>query len=97
MPCSCYGPNESPGSSCSNFKDPDYDALFKKSITMQPSAERTEIYRELNQIVIDKVPAICGLARNTPFLWHKNVVFYPSRNPHGSLLKYAYVFDDSDE
>lgn len=92
-----YGPNASPGSSTSNFNDPEYDALFAKSIVMQPGPERTEIYTELNGIIIDKVPAICGLSRNSPFLWHKNVVFYPSRNPHGSLLKYAYVFDESKE
>jgi hypothetical protein len=62
---------------------------------MQPGPERTKIYRRLNRIIIDQVPAICGLSRNSPYIWHKNVVFLPSRNPHGSLLKYAYVFADS--
>ncbi|MFP6878461.1 MAG: ABC transporter substrate-binding protein [Roseibacillus sp.] len=92
-----YGPNGSPGSNSSNFNDPEYNELFKKSGVMQPGPERTGIYRRLNQIIIEQVPAVCGLARNTPALWHKNVVFLPSRNPHGSLLKYAYVFDDPDQ
>lgn len=92
-----YGKNMSPGSNCSNFNDPEYNALFEKTITMQPGPERTEIYRKLNQIIIDQVPAACGLSPKDPFIWHKNVVFLPSRNPHGSLLKYAYVFDDTKE
>lgn len=92
-----YGKNVSPGSNCSNFDDTEYNALFEKTITMQPGAERTEIYKKLNQIIVDKVPAICGITPKDPFIWHKNVVFLPSRNPHGSLLKYAYVFDESKE
>ena len=92
-----YGPNSSPGSNSSNFNNPKYNKLFEESIVMQPGSERTEIYRKLNQIIIDDVPAVCGLSRNSPFIWHKNVVFLPSRNPHGSLFKYALVFDDSDD
>jgi oligopeptide transport system substrate-binding protein len=92
-----YGPNGSPGSNTSNFNDPKYNEMFKESIVMQPGPERTEIYKKLNQIIIDEVPAVCGLSRNSPFIWHKNVVFFPSRNPHGSLLKYALVFDERDQ
>ena len=92
-----YGPNSSPGSNSSNFNDPEYNKLFEESIVMQPGSERTEIYRKLNQIIIEDVPAVCGLSRNSPFIWHKNVVFLPSRNPHGSLFKYALVFDDPDD
>ena len=92
-----YGPNASPGSNSSNFDDPEYNELFKKSSVMQPGPERTTIYKKLNQIIIDDVPAVCGLSRNSPFVWHKHVVFFPSRNPHGSLLKYAFVFDDSED
>ena len=86
-----YGPNASPGSNATNFKSTEYDELFAKSSVMQPGPERTEIYQRLNEIVVEQIPAISGLARNSPAIWHKNVVFYPSRTPHGSLLKYAYV------
>jgi oligopeptide transport system substrate-binding protein len=92
-----YGPNGSPGSNSSNFNDPEYNELFEKSSTMQPGPERNEIYRRLNRIILEQVPAICGLSRNSPYIWYKNVVFFPSRNPHGSLLKYAYVFGESEE
>ncbi len=91
-----YGPNQSPGSNSANFDDPKYNELFERAKTLQPGPERTAVYRELNRIIIDQVPSICGLTRNVPYIWHKNVVFYPSRNPHGSLLKYAYVFDSGE-
>ena len=91
-----YGPNQSPGSNSSNFDDTRYNELFDRAKTMQPGPERTAVYRELNKIIIDQVPSICGLTRNSPYIWHKNVVYYPSRNPHGSLLKYAYVFDPGE-
>ena len=92
-----YGPNESPGSNSSNFNDPEYNELFKKSSVMQPGPERTRIYRRLNEIILEQVPGICGLARNSPVLWHKNVIFFPSRSPHGSLLQYACVFDHAEK
>jgi len=91
-----YGPNQSPGSNSSNFDNPQYNNLFEKAKTMQPGPLRTDVYRELNEIIIDEAPSICGLSRNSPYIWHKNVVYYPSRSPHGSLLKYAYVFDPGE-
>lgn len=64
---------------------------------MQPSPGRTAIYRELNEILIDQVPVMAGLTRNSPYVWHNNVVYCPSRNPHGSLLKYALVYDPATD
>jgi ABC-type transport system substrate-binding protein len=90
-----YGPNQSPGSNHSNFDDPEYNRLFETAAVMQPGPERTSIYRRLNAIILDQVPSICGLARNSPYIWHRNVVFYPSRNPHGSLFQYALVLPDN--
>ena len=92
-----YGPNKSPGSNSANFDDPRYNELFRKAKTMQPSPGRTAIYRELNEILIDQVPVLAGLTRNSPYVWHNNVVYYPSRNPHGSLLKYALVYDPATD
>ena len=92
-----YGKNATPGSNSSNYNNPVYNKLFEESIVMQPSPELNEIYKKLNNMIIDEVPAICGLSRNRSNIWHKNVVFFPSRNPHGSLLKYALVFDDSEQ
>jgi len=42
------------------------------------------------------VPAIAGMMRNSPAIWYKNVVFLPSKNPHGSLLKYVYLLPEDE-
>jgi len=92
-----YGPNKSPGSNVSNFDDPEFNKLFRKTKTMQPSPERTELYRKMNRIILEDVPTISGMMRNRPYIWYKNVVYYPSDSPHGSLLKYAYILPESPE
>jgi len=92
-----YGPNKSPGSNVSNFDDPEFNKLFRKTKTMQPSPERTELYRKMNRIILEDVPTISGMMRNRPYIWYKNVVYYPSDSPHGSLLKYAYLLPESSE
>ncbi len=92
-----YGPNESPGSNSANFKNEEYDRLYQKAKVLPPGPERSEIYKKMNRIIIEEVPVIAGLTRREPYVWHKNVVYYHSKNPHGSLLKYAYRFDPEAE
>lgn len=41
------------------FNDDVYDALYEKATVMQPSAERTALYRQLNHIVAECVPVLC--------------------------------------
>jgi ABC-type transport system substrate-binding protein len=74
-----YGPNGSPGSNDANYKNPEYDRLYEQSAVMLPSQERTEIYRRMNQMVIDDCVAISGLSRTRIYLWHKNVIAMPDR------------------
>jgi len=91
-----YGPNQSPGSNSANFDDSEFNRLFEKSSVMQSGPERTAIYRQLNQMICDQVPSICGIARKEPYIWHKNLVLLHSKNPHGSVLKYAYVMTSAE-
>lgn len=92
-----YGPNKSPGSNSSNYDDPEFNKLFQKTKTMLPGPERAALYREMNKIILRDVPTIAGLMRNKPTIWYRNVVYYPSESPHGSLLKYAYVMPKKSE
>lgn len=92
-----YGPNKSPGSNSSNYDDPEFNQLFRQTKTMQPGPERTALYREMNKIILEDVPTIAGLMRSKPNIWYRNVVYYPSESPHGSLLKYAYVMPEKPE
>lgn len=87
-----YGPNGSPGSNDANYRNPDYDRLYELTSTMQPSPERTELYRRMNQMVIDDCVAITGIARTRILLWHKNVIAFPDREILGGFwLKFVDV------
>ncbi len=87
-----YGPNASPGSNASNFNDPEYNRLYEISSVMQPSPERTRLYRKMNRIVLDACVTISGLSRRNIYLWHKNVISYPDQSIVGGFhLKYVDV------
>lgn len=70
-----YGPNESPGSNSSNYKNKEFDKLFEKAKIMQDSPERTQIYEKLNKMIAEKGPWIMGVHRTKFVLsqgWLKN-------------------------
>ncbi len=75
-----YGPNEAPGVNNANYNNPQFDRLYERAITMKKSQERTDIYRQLNQMVIDDCVSISGFSRRQIHLWHKNVVMIPDKD-----------------
>ena len=87
-----YGPNAAPGSNDGNYRNPEFDRLFDKTRTMLPSAERTALYRRMNQMVIDDCVAMTGLTRTRIYLWHKNVIAVPDRDIVGGFfLRYVDI------
>lgn len=85
-----YGPNASPGSNDANYRNPEYDALYEQTSVMLPSPERTELYRRMNQLVIDDCVAITGQSRTRIYLWHRNVIAVPDREIVGGFwLKFV--------
>ena len=85
-----YGPNASPGSNDANYRNPEYDALFERAAVMQPGDERTALYRQMNQMVIDDCVAMTGLSRAVIILWDKNAIVYPDRSFVGGFY-FPYV------
>jgi oligopeptide transport system substrate-binding protein len=89
-----YGPNSSPGSNDANYRNPEYDRLYDQARVMLPSPERTQIYRRMNQMVIDDCLAVTGMARTRIYVWHKNVIALPDREIVGGFfLKYVDLED----
>lgn len=87
-----YGPNHSPGSNDANYDNPNYDRLFEQSSVMLPSPERTEIYRRMNQMIIDDCVAITGLSRRGIIMWHRNVIAFPeSAIIGGFFMRYVDI------
>lgn len=94
-----YGPNASPGSNTFNYRNPDFDALFEASRTLQPGPERTELYRRMNRMVVDDCVAIAGLSRTRIHLWHRNVRMLPDRQILGGyFIRFVDIdAENSDE
>jgi oligopeptide transport system substrate-binding protein len=93
-----YGPNEAPGSNISNYKNPEYDKLYEQSAVMQPGPERTALFHQMNQMVIDDCVAIGSLTRQTVFLYHRDVIGLPDREVLGGFwLRFVDIAPESDD
>lgn len=75
-----YGPNAAPGSNSWSYHNPEYDRLYEAAATMNESPERTSIYREMNQMLMDDCVGITGISRTMLFLWNKNFIMKPDRS-----------------
>jgi ABC-type transport system substrate-binding protein len=53
-----YGPNSSPGPNHSNYVNPEFDRLYEKVRIMQDTPERTQLYKEMADIIIEDCPWI---------------------------------------
>jgi oligopeptide transport system substrate-binding protein len=74
-----YGPNAAPGSNAANYRNPEYDALYRQTAVMMPGPERTALYARMNQMLIDDCVGITSLSRRRIALWHKDVLGLPDR------------------
>jgi oligopeptide transport system substrate-binding protein len=89
-----YGPYGSPGSNNANYNNPEYNRLYEHTSVMQPSTERTKLYRKMNNMIIDDCVSITGLSRDKIMLWHKNVISYPDSGIVGGFhLKFVDMLD----
>ncbi len=89
-----FGPNMSPGSNSSNYNNEQFDQLYRDSAAMQPSEQCTEIYRKMNQMVIEDCVAISGVSRNLLFLWDKSAIMLPDRSfVGGYFLRFVDLKD----
>ena len=75
-----YGPNAAPGMNSASYNNPDYDRLYDTAATMNESPERTSIYREMNQMLMDDCVGITGISRTMLFLWDKKFIMKPDRS-----------------
>jgi ABC-type transport system substrate-binding protein len=53
-----YSPNASPGPNRVNYGNPEFDRLYEQARTMQDSPERTALYRQMGQMIINDAPWI---------------------------------------
>jgi oligopeptide transport system substrate-binding protein len=63
-----YSPNASPGSNHYNYKNPAYDKLYEQIRSLAPSPERTKIYEQMRDMVIEDAPYLGSMARENYYL-----------------------------
>jgi oligopeptide transport system substrate-binding protein len=90
-----YGPNSSPGSNSSNYEKPEFDALYERTAVMQSGTERTALYSQMNQMLIDDCVGMMSISRQTIEVWHKDVIGLPERNVLGGYwLRFVDVVSE---
>ena len=86
-----YGPNESPGANHFNYKNADYDALYEKIRKMQPGPERTKIYEQMRDIVLEDCPYLGSMARIRQYLINPKLKNMKATEDFSNWYKYLNV------
>ncbi len=83
-----YGPNGSPGPNHSNYRNPEFDRLYERIRVMNDGPERTRLYREMSDLVVEDAPWLC-LAYPLSFgLQHGWVKNYKPHDFGYGMIKY---------
>jgi len=86
-----YGPNEAPGPNSNNYKNAEYDALYKQMMVMRPGPPRDEVTRKMVALVNEDCPWIYQDVR-TQYLycqpWLRNFKYSEIAN---TMFKYCRV------
>ncbi len=80
-----YSKNESPGPNHTNYNNPQYDALYEKSLVLDRGPERDALYRQLSKLVQEDCPVIFNCVRinfRLMYDWVSNVI--PNEYRHGN-------------
>ncbi|MBY0315431.1 MAG: hypothetical protein K2Q26_07920, partial [Bdellovibrionales bacterium] len=67
--------NISPGPNSSNFKNSNYDDLYRKAKLLPPGPERTRMYEQMEDILREEVPWMATIHRSRTVMqqpWLKN-------------------------
>ena len=84
-----YSKNISPGPNGANYSNPTFDKLYEKALLLPDSPERTKIYKQMRDIVVEDVPWTYTGHRLTYGLfypWLKN--YKPNKIVAGSVKYY---------
>jgi len=86
-----WGPNKAPGPNAWYYDNPKFNALYEKVRIMHESAERSKLYKEMNQILIEDVPFLGSMARTRRYLKHKHLQYFKPNETIATYFKYLSV------
>ena len=85
-----YSPNASPGPNECNYKSPAFDKLFEKARVLDDTPERTELYRQMEELVVADCPFIFlthPLSYRLIQPWLKNYKYHDCPYPNTKFYK----------
>ncbi len=86
-----YGPNGAPGDNAANYKNPEFDKLYRKVSTMQDCPERTALYKKMVAIATKDCPWIFCTHRLGFGLQHGWLKNYKPHDLAGNTYKYYRI------
>jgi ABC-type transport system substrate-binding protein len=86
-----YSKNAAPGPNNTNYKNPEFDRFYERISVMQPSPERTRLYRRMAQMVIEDCPWIMGAHRMSYGLNQKWLKNYKPHDVGYNFIKYYKI------
>ena len=86
-----YGPFKSPMSNNFNYDVPEYNKLYEQSRVMPPSEERTKIYEQMRDMIIEDVPMIGSMARTRYYLIHDKLKNFKPVEVFSNWPKYLTI------
>lgn len=89
-----YGPNRSPGSNHYNYQRPEYDRLYERIQVMEPGPERTALYEQMRDMIIEDCPYVGSMGRTRFYLMAPWILNCRPTERAWTWLKYLDV-DDS--
>ena len=86
-----YSKNVSPGSNNFNYSNPKFDEIYETVAVMPDSEQRTRLYRQAEQIVIEDCPAVFMLHGVAYVLHHDWIRNYKPHTFQYGTTKYRRI------
>ncbi len=89
-----FGPNSSPGPNHCNYVNPEFDRLYERAREMPDGPERTALYQQMADIIVEDCPWIFmsnWMAFSLNHSWVKNFKYHDF--PYG-MVKYYRIDTD---
>jgi ABC-type transport system substrate-binding protein len=81
-----HGPNSAPGVNSSRYRDSDFDRGFERAMSLPDQQQRIELYRSLNQRILDDCVIMGSMVRTRIHLWKRHVRMLPDREIVGGFF-----------
>ncbi len=86
-----YGPNRSPGANLGNYQNDRYDKLFEQVAMLSPSAERSRLVKQMNDLLWDDCAFFSSLSPAMPMLVQPDLIGKPDRSATMSGRYFKYL------